>query len=140
MNEGVNLDAVNASLRSVKLLRCNVRDLFRHLTDGSDQNFSNSEQKEDNNFINDLQQLVGSVNQRVRELENSCSALTNGLTDQTVTLGEHYFYTIILNLVYFNFNKFLHRQYIFYWTRPTSRKNTSLWINGGFIQMVRPCA
>lgn len=68
-----SLEPLSVCLRSVKLLRSNVKDVFKLLTNGNPNAYDSNLIDDDNqcNFVNDLQNLMNNVNQRVRELETS---------------------------------------------------------------------
>jgi hypothetical protein len=97
MSEGVNTEAVSASLRSIKLLRCNVKDLFRVLAEssqlppnsGSSPNGATADFKEDQekNFLCELQGMMTHINQRIRELETSCTLICHPNASANVHLG-----------------------------------------------------
>ena len=75
----VNLEPTSVSLRSIKLIRSNVKDLFKLLADGNQD-----ESKEDGNeFVNELQSLMNNINQRVRELETSALLTSSNLISST---------------------------------------------------------
>ena len=69
--EAPNLEAVQAALKAVRLLRSTVGDVFKSLADcpttAISGNNENGEQKDNNDtFVTDLQQSLVNVNARLR--------------------------------------------------------------------------
>ena len=82
-----NLEPINVGLRSIKLIRSNVKDLFKLLADGNQNNQSvyepNKADEENGDFVNDLQGLVNNINQRLRELETSALLTSSNIVSST---------------------------------------------------------
>ncbi len=74
LNEAPNLEAVQAALKAVKLLRSTVGDVFKSLADcptttcnnQTGNNDNGEQQKENLVFINEMQQSLVNVNARFR--------------------------------------------------------------------------
>lgn len=77
--DAINLEPVTSSLRSIKLIRSNVKDLFKLLADGNQSVYDQTNQEDSTNseFINDIQNLMNDINNRVRDLETSSALLTS---------------------------------------------------------------
>ena len=88
MSEGVNLEAVSASLKAVKVLRTSVRDLFKLLSEGeiSHQNQNKNESKEQL-FLDEVKSLIENISSKTRELESSCTLLAHPSVPLSINLG-----------------------------------------------------
>lgn len=81
-----NLEPINVGLRSIKLIRSNVKDLFKLLADGNQSVYEPSKPDEESHsgdFVNDLQGLVNNINQRLRELETSALLTSSNIASST---------------------------------------------------------
>lgn len=77
-NDQVNVEAVQAGLKAVKLLRSSVRDLFKSLADGSlIGQQQDDHQSTEKTFISDVQNSINNISIRIRELESSCTLLAH---------------------------------------------------------------
>lgn len=84
-SDSTNLDPVNVSLRSIKLIRSNVKDLFKLLTNGIQQTVYDptKDDENSNNFLNGLNSIMNNINQRVRELETSALLTSSNIVSST---------------------------------------------------------
>ncbi|XP_074599946.1 mediator complex subunit 27 [Brevipalpus obovatus] len=84
-----NLKAIGAAMKAVKLLRSTMNDLFKCLVDGPGyKSTSDSNESADKQFLSDVQQLINSVNTRIRELETSSNLMSHGMSTATnLSLG-----------------------------------------------------
>lgn len=80
-----NLEPINVGLRSIKLIRSNVKDLFKLLADGNQSVYEPAKPDDENagEFVNDLQGLVNNINQRLRELETSALITSSHIASST---------------------------------------------------------
>ncbi|XP_013784572.1 mediator of RNA polymerase II transcription subunit 27-like, partial [Limulus polyphemus] len=73
MADNVNLEAVNKGLRSVKVLRSTVGELFRTLADGLKA--SHVDEGKDMQYLTELQSILSNINTRLRDLETAVTLL-----------------------------------------------------------------
>ncbi|KAG5858435.1 hypothetical protein JTB14_005805 [Gonioctena quinquepunctata] len=66
-----DIDQLNAALNSIKVLRSNVRSVFESVSNGL-----RADHGEDGKFTLELQELLTTVNNNLRDVENSVSSLT----------------------------------------------------------------
>lgn len=112
----VNMDAVQAGLKSIKLLRGSVRDMFKFLADGAPvTNSSSANQNSSNNsnqnhgssesstpgsdtsgsqdgsveraLMTELQSVINNINHKIRDLESACTLLAHPSTPVNINLG-----------------------------------------------------
>ncbi|KAL1517723.1 hypothetical protein ABEB36_001454 [Hypothenemus hampei] len=69
-----DIDALNAALNSVKVLRSNVRRVFESVSNGLRSD--HGEDGKENKYILELQELLTTVNNNLREVEGSVANLT----------------------------------------------------------------
>jgi mediator of RNA polymerase II transcription subunit 27 len=80
MADLINFDAVHAALKSTKLLRAGVRDLFRTLAEGPLPSAvrecdDGDDTALDRVMVTEVQSVVTGINQRIRELESACTLI-----------------------------------------------------------------
>ena len=89
MGDTINLEVISSGLRSVKLLRCSVKDMFKMLAEGGLPQNGLVGQKEDKEkcLLVELQSMMNNINQRVRDLENACTLIAHPNSPATINLN-----------------------------------------------------
>ncbi|KAI1305857.1 Mediator of RNA polymerase II transcription subunit 27 [Halotydeus destructor] len=95
MAENINSEAVQAGLKAAKVLRSCVGDLFKTLAEGGDDVIQRGQQETNNNngdqpekvFISYVQNAVGNIGNRLRELESACTLLAHSNAQVNLSLG-----------------------------------------------------
>lgn len=85
MSDIINLDAVSAGLRYLKLLRSSVQDLFKLLAEG--EVATGDKEPKEEKFLDEVQSLIGNINSRVRDLESACVMIVHPGSQANISLG-----------------------------------------------------
>ncbi|XP_054713286.1 mediator of RNA polymerase II transcription subunit 27-B-like [Uloborus diversus] len=76
-DQGINQEALNCALKSIRALRSNVLEVFRSLSDGA---AIPEDEKEREKFINEIKQTLTNVQVRMRDLETASTLLGSPTT------------------------------------------------------------